>query len=222
MPYVHIETSSMRKRMSKVIEQTRNSKAQETDQERRNNDLPQDTANFGEEELPQGTDPDSIERPDSPSSDNDGHGLEPPPFESCEALTLYRDMTSADGNLINAYLFHGSPLHIRRTLDQFYYLGMDSTEKRDEDQVVAKPPLSEMLKNITKGGDEAHNVGTPPDSMLPKIFQNLAKRKDPAPSNVTQGNGGSTDPNIIMVDQLWLWIIDQGRALTNGYLYFQT
>jgi hypothetical protein len=207
--------------MSKVIEQTRNSKARETDQERRNNDLPQDTASFGEEELPQGTDPECIERPDSPSFDDDEHELEPPPSGSCEALTLHRDMTSVDGDMINAYLVHEPPLHIRRTLDQFYYLGMDSTEERDEDQVVAKPPLSEMLKDFTEGGDEAHNVGELPDSMLPKRFQNFAKRKDLAPSNVTQGRDGSTDPNIIMVDQLWLWIIDQGRAPTNGYLYFE-
>lgn len=207
--------------MSKVIEQTRDSKARETDQERRNNDLPQDTTNFGEEELPQGTDPESIERPDSHSSDDDGHGLEPPPSESSETLTLHRDMISVDGNLINAYLDHEPPLHIRRTLDQFYYLGMDSTEERDEDQVVAKPPLSKMLKDFTEGGDEAHNVGKPPDSMLPKRFRNFAKLKDPALSNVTQGKDGPTDPNIIMVDQLWLWIIDQGRALTNSYLHFE-
>jgi hypothetical protein len=42
---------------------------------------------------------------------------------------------SKDERLIRAYLHHSPPLHVRRTLDQFYYYAMD-TEKRDEDQVV--------------------------------------------------------------------------------------
>jgi hypothetical protein len=91
-----------------------------------------------------------------------------------------QDVISADEkNLVDGYLKVGRairvPLHIRRTLDQYYYLGMDSTKQRDEDQVVAKRPLSEILKNLNNS-----------DTQRP------------------------SDPEVIMVDQLWLWIIDKG------------
>jgi hypothetical protein len=40
-----------------------------------------------------------------------------------------------DEKLIHAYLLDASPLHPRRTLDQYYYAAGD-TEERDQDQVV--------------------------------------------------------------------------------------
>jgi hypothetical protein len=43
--------------------------------------------------------------------------------------------TSADEMLIQAYLNSSPPLHTRRTLDQFFYHGIDTSD-RDRDQVV--------------------------------------------------------------------------------------
>lgn len=43
--------------------------------------------------------------------------------------------TSRDSLIINAYLHNNPPLHPRRTLDQFFYHGID-TSARDTDQVV--------------------------------------------------------------------------------------
>lgn len=43
--------------------------------------------------------------------------------------------STADDALIEAYLRGSPPLHIRRTLDQFFYHGIDTTQ-RDRDQVV--------------------------------------------------------------------------------------
>lgn len=45
------------------------------------------------------------------------------------------DNASADALLVNAYLNNTPPLHPRRTLDQFFYHGID-TSARDRDQVV--------------------------------------------------------------------------------------
>ncbi|KUJ13580.1 uncharacterized protein LY89DRAFT_754448 [Mollisia scopiformis] len=41
-------------------------------------------------------------------------------------------------SLLRAYLRDPHPLHIRRTLDQYYYYAMESTEERDSDQVVTR------------------------------------------------------------------------------------
>lgn len=62
------------------------------------------------------------------------------------------------------------PLHIRRTLDQAYFLNSKDTSERDKDQVVyraTKKPLRDA------------------------------------------GNGNVT--RVVMVDQLWLWILDERR-----------
>ncbi|KAJ4305759.1 Glutamate--tRNA ligase mitochondrial [Kalmusia sp. IMI 367209] len=71
------------------------------------------------------------------------------------------DLEEEEKALINAYLYNPPALHIRRTLDQYYYHMLESTHERDIDQVVSR---------------WAQNVRSEPRH------------------------------NILMVDQLWLWI----------------
>ena len=75
-----------------------------------------------------------------------------------------------DTLLIRAYF----DLHIRRTLDQYFYTGMKDTTARDQDQVV----------------------------------------------NRVQRGLMNEQPKIIVVDQLWLWILNEGLALTKAELYY--
>jgi hypothetical protein len=72
-----------------------------------------------------------------------------------------------DEKLILAYMFDEIPLHFRRTLDQYYYYTLPTTEARDTDQVVSR--------YFEKTWPEEEN-------------ENL----------------------VLMVDQLWLWILDKG------------
>ncbi|ROW01897.1 hypothetical protein VMCG_05556 [Cytospora schulzeri] len=65
------------------------------------------------------------------------------------------------------------PLHIRRTLDQAYFLNLQDTSGRDEDQVVYRATR--------------------------KSF------RDPANGSITR---------VVMVDQLWLWILDEYTIIT--------
>ena len=44
----------------------------------------------------------------------------------------------ADEKLILAYLWGRDPLHVRRTLDQYYYYILRDTTRRDNDQVVSR------------------------------------------------------------------------------------
>jgi hypothetical protein len=87
---------------------------------------------------------------------------------------------SEDAKLINAYFgdehrrMQGH-LHIRRTLDQFYYIGIENTECRDIDQVVQRYTLKVMK-----------DLGSPTDD------KNLL------------------DIKLIMVDQLWMWVLGKG------------
>jgi hypothetical protein len=68
----------------------------------------------------------------------------------------------------------GSSLHVRRTLDQFYYPALDDTSDRDADQTVSKWSGKGL---IAESDGRARAVD---DSLL------------------------------IIVDQLWCWVIDEG------------
>jgi len=77
--------------------------------------------------------------------------------------------SNANHALLANYLFTDpprSPLHIRRTLNQFQYYMTEDTDARDADQVIAR------------------------------YFQRRHKDK-PVP--------------IMMIDQLWLWIVNNGK-----------
>jgi hypothetical protein len=70
-------------------------------------------------------------------------------------------LSKEEEQLVRVYLHHSPPLHIRRTLDQYYYYMLEDTRERDADQVVTR--WAEQL-------EKPHH-------------------------------------NILMVDQLWIWVI---------------
>jgi len=78
----------------------------------------------------------------------------------------------ADEQLLRENLHNDPPLHIRRTLDQYYFLTLDDTSARDRDQVVYRE---------TRAGRSFHSRNT----------------------------------RVVMVDQLWLWILDDHTIITS-------
>jgi hypothetical protein len=70
-------------------------------------------------------------------------------------------LSKEEEDLVQVYLYHSPPLHMRRTLDQYYYYMLEDTRERDADQVVTR----------------------------------WAKKL------------GKSHHNILMVDQLWIWVI---------------
>lgn len=75
----------------------------------------------------------------------------------------------ADKRLIHTYLHEKPFMHVRRTLDQYYYHTMKDTTIRDRDQVVFR-----WAKKMWPDEDDSVH-------------------------------------NILMVDQLWLWVLDGGK-----------
>lgn len=74
---------------------------------------------------------------------------------------------AADERHIREHLLSSPPLHVRRTLDQYYFWTVEDTTIRDRDQVVCQ------------GTRSSHNPGA--------------------------------TARLVMVDQLWLWILDESR-----------
>lgn len=84
-------------------------------------------------------------------------------------------------------------MHFRRTLDQYGYPNLRSTIPRDDDQMLWKRTrrparIDEQLKQYLQS---AHD--------------------DPDPE---ENVGEFMDGNVLMVDQLWLWIVDQKTVVT--------
>lgn len=112
------------------------------------------------------------------------------------------DLADSESALINGYISPSDdtgPLHCRRTLDQYSYYMLETTERRDKDQVVyrwaEKQRKANQLRELTSW--ETSQQG---DSTL--SLENL-------PSDSTLRN--STP--IVMIDQLWLWVLPNGTKL---------
>ncbi|KAK4655420.1 hypothetical protein QC762_302370 [Podospora pseudocomata] len=95
------------------------------------------------------------------------------PFKDAAKLLRNAMPVSNQSLLLDGYLRSPKPVHCRRTLDQFSYYMLSSTETRDKSQVAYK------WAKDTKACDKAK------------------------------------DRPIIMVDQLWVWILHNGTVITS-------
>jgi hypothetical protein len=109
-----------------------------------------------------------------------------PDLEPSEDDSIMAAKQSNESLLLEGYLESPEvkPMHCRRTLDQFSYYMLESTELRDKGQVAYR--WAKKLKHLVKKEDRP----------------------------------------IIMVDQLWLWVLHDGTVITsfpstwNGYESF--
>jgi hypothetical protein len=138
------------------------------------------------------------------------------------------EMTDKDDLLLYTYVSKRLPIHLRRTLDQYFYSYLVDTKSRDSDQVVmriwdryqqkeaddAKAYLDALAKAATT---------VVPTNRMGKSYVGLpqeTKKKEPGYVKPQKHKPpGSTGPlaqdmnsPIVMVDQLWLWVIRKGRS----------
>ncbi len=100
------------------------------------------------------------------------------------AAALLEDMEfHVEEQLTLRYLHENPPLHPRRTLDQFYYGALKNTGTRDRDQVVYRETTPEQHKCNVKY-ESCNQCG-----------EDIRKV-----------------PRLVMVDQLWLWILDESSC----------
>ncbi len=108
-----------------------------------------------------------------------------------------------DQELLRDNLHKIPPLHPRRTLDQSYYWTLKTTKKRDRDQVVYRgtAPQKEFMHHHTckKKEDECdhHHCNWTKDEQCDQCQHDIRKVA-----------------RVVMVDQLWLWILDGNTIIT--------
>ncbi|CAG8075584.1 unnamed protein product [Penicillium salamii] len=100
---------------------------------------------------------------------------------------------SLEAQLIWTYLGCEPPVHLRRTLDQYGYPNLRSTVARDDDQMLWK-----------RTRRKAH--------IDEQLNEYLESAQDD-PENDTE-HCEFMDGNVLMVDQLWLWIVDEKTVIT--------
>jgi len=98
------------------------------------------------------------------------------------------DRTSPNRSLYSAYN-SSAALHPRRTLDQYLYYNMDTSE-RDTDQVIQRYQRA-----------QANRAGVGSDGYALQTTESLDE---------------SQEETAIMVDQLWVWILGDGLIVTCG------
>jgi len=144
--------------------------------------------------------------------------------------------------MLCAYLYHHPPVHARRTLDQFYYHMLENTEERDQDQVITryyhnvwkrnlKAPIDEDEFNFAMPAVQEHEFPFHLDNVMEerpavehrdtirshhstedflppgRADSSLARKISKTPSTEAK------EPRfVMMVDQLWLWILDESES----------
>jgi hypothetical protein len=126
--------------------------------------------------------------------------------------------TDYDAELLKTYLFKHWPVHMRRTLDQYYYSYLADTKTRDSDQVAmrarerklqeeakfsAQYVTSEIetnAKNNTEKEDKKNEKNDP---------KTKSENRDKKGSHQSAAPKPKHDDNspVVMIDQLWVWVV---------------
>ena len=118
-----------------------------------------------------------------------------------DAAKLYESMTNyRDEQLLAKYLHRDPPLHPRRTLDQAYYGSLDNTESRDRDQVVYRATKST--------GQKYHDFDPETKEWKQHRDHDIGDGCSHCRSKIRKVS------RLVMVDQLWMWILDATTVLT--------
>ncbi|KUI60042.1 hypothetical protein VP1G_07264 [Cytospora mali] len=164
----------------------------------------------------------------------DGYGQLQPKAKLAQVLVkagkLYEQIiTFPDQQIMEKYLFKNASLHPRRTLDQAYFWRLRTTRLRDRDQVVYRYTNAEFAHRYQVPSDN-HRNRKPAYSTENAGRLSCLHANQPAPEenlewtrhgSYEQQNG--CDPctrdirkvsRAIMVDQLWMWVLDKDTILT--------
>lgn len=131
-------------------------------------------------------------------------------------------MINNDDKLLTKYVFKRWPLHLRRTLDQYYYSYLADTKARDGDQVVMRiwnrdlqresEDAAKYLKSLTRSIEGALQ-SKKSQAGGPKQVNKMGKLEEPNLGNVHGNSPLDENSPIVMVDQLWLWVIRKGKTI---------
>lgn len=137
---------------------------------------------------------------------------------------------SRELQVIWEYLGHDPPINCRRTLDQYRYPSLRDTRTRDDDQMLYKMTKENLLINNNAYEDSLGAVPRGDGKVYTQIYDETSgdENADDGHESVleadsdAEGSDEDTSPvhdihdildgNVLMVDQLWLWVTDTSES----------
>lgn len=135
--------------------------------------------------------------------------------------------TNLNMKILRAYLHPKNDrcLHVRRTLDQYYYSTLTDADERTVDQVVYKFAMKQhrrKMEEAEKAVQEEKKWGR--EQRERRMYERLESSSrssrsgvvfDEEPEEMQQAEASWNPPKVMMVNQLWLWIIDGDTVITS-------
>lgn len=136
---------------------------------------------------------------------------------------------SAELRVIWEYLGHDLPINCRRTLDQYGYPSLHDTRARDDDQMLYKMTKERFNEEGILESDQYEarpayrvNTGQSVADQVPEDDDDDGD--DTAPESDAEDaewkplqHEDVLDGNVLMVDQLWMWVIDSSMSSRTGW-----
>ncbi|KAE9382220.1 hypothetical protein N431DRAFT_394088 [Stipitochalara longipes BDJ] len=210
MPYIHWETDLAQTHVAELIEEVRLD-SEKTSGAQENNFWPSE-----KNRLEPNPAIDLAETQTTTSSADEVN------IETQDVKENYRE-------LLRRYLFKRRPLHLRRTLDQYYYSHLADTNFRDSDQVVMRQ-LNEQKKDLKLQSNpdyqelkkiEGQEQKIAESSLFSRIVQKAWRSRPMRLEEVKnqlfkieQTLYRDNNSPVLMVDQLWLWVVDEKTVVT--------
>lgn len=139
---------------------------------------------------------------------------------------------SLEIRVIWEFLGHDPPVNCRRTLDQYRYPSLHDTRARDDDQMLYKMTKEGVLSGADMNDQTAYPVSAraaPGRRSYNASVQETDgednddndREADTGEDEADKNLGGEGAPgrlhdvldgNVLMVDQLWLWVIDASKS----------
>ncbi|TGJ80423.1 hypothetical protein E0Z10_g8343 [Xylaria hypoxylon] len=131
------------------------------------------------------------------------------------------ELESLESRVTWEFIGHDPPLNARRTLDQYGYPALQDTWARDDDQMLYKLTKQRIVDPLKRKRDMYHTGEDPssavsPASRLVSVVDKLAKANgvDGTEETETDPEDDIINGNALMVDQLWLWAVDNTTLMT--------
>jgi len=112
-----------------------------------------------------------------------------------------------------AFLGHDPPFNCRRTLDQFGYPSLHDTRARDDDQMMYK--MTKKRRRLQEHAPSTHQEDINSDDETSND-EPQARSQMKADREGDDPGEDLFDGTVLMVDQLWLWVITDGESPSSG------
>lgn len=128
------------------------------------------------------------------------------------------ELESLESRVIWQFIGNDHPLNARRTLDQYGYPALQDTWARDDDQMLYKLTKQTITDPVKRKRDMYHTGEDQPSAVSPNSRMTSPADRLTKVDDINGAEGSKPNPeddaingNVLMVDQLWLWAVDNSK-----------